>query len=100
MLENKELAFLSKTLGTINLEVPIESDIQELKLKEWNKEEVVELFKKLRFNRFMDRFGLRDIEQDEKQEEKKVSEQKKQIEPKVHQKKLIPSQNTIYSSNN
>jgi len=66
LIENKDLAILSKKLGTINLKVPIEKKIEELKLKEWNKEEVLELFKKLKFNRFMDRFGLRDISLEEK----------------------------------
>lgn len=58
MLENKELAFLSKTLGTINLEVPIEESIQELQVKQWNKPKVYETFKKLRFHRYIERFQL------------------------------------------
>jgi len=69
LVENKELAFLSKKLGTINLEVPIDKKVEDLKLKEWNKEEVVELFRKLKFNRFLDRFGLRELEQVGIQEE-------------------------------
>ena len=35
LLENKELAMLSRTLGTINLEVPIEENLEEFKIKEW-----------------------------------------------------------------
>lgn len=58
MLENKDLAFLSKTLGTINIEVPIEETIEDLKKKEWDKQKVYEDFKKLRFNRYIDRFNL------------------------------------------
>ena len=61
MLDNKELAFLSKTLGTINLEVPIEEKIEDLKVKEWNKEKVYEDFKKLRFNRYIERFKLNEL---------------------------------------
>lgn len=61
MLENKELAFLSKTLGTINLEVPIEETMEELKVKEWDKQKVYEDFKKLRFNRYIDRFALAEV---------------------------------------
>ena len=71
LVENKELAFLSKTLGTINLQVPVEEKIEDLKLKEWNKEEVVELFRKLKFNRFMDRFGLKELNIETKQNKKK-----------------------------
>ncbi len=58
--ENKELAMLSKTLGTINLETPIEKSIEDLKMKEWNKSEVYKLFKELKFNRYIDRFNLKD----------------------------------------
>lgn len=56
---NKDLAFLSKTLGTINLEVPIEDDLNDFKVEEWNKEKVLEIFKELNFNRYIDRFNLR-----------------------------------------
>lgn len=59
LLENKELAILSRTLGTINLEVPIEEELEEFKIKEWNKEEVFAKFKELNFNRFIDRFNLK-----------------------------------------
>lgn len=62
LLENKELAMLSRTLGTINLEVPIEEDLEEFKIKEWNKEEVFSKFKELNFNRFIDRFNLKSEE--------------------------------------
>ena len=62
LLENKELAMLSRTLGTINLEVPIEEDLEEFKIKQWNKEEVFAKFKELNFNRFIDRFNLKSEE--------------------------------------
>ena len=53
---------LSRTLGTINLEVPIEENLEEFKIKEWNKEEVFSKFKELNFNRFIDRFNLKSEE--------------------------------------
>lgn len=56
---NKELAFLSKTLGTINLEVPIQDTLEDFKIEEWDKPKVLELFKELNFNRYIDRFSLR-----------------------------------------
>ena len=62
LLEKKELAMLSRTLGTINLEVPIEENLEEFKIKEWNKEEVFSKFKELNFNRFIDRFNLKSEE--------------------------------------
>lgn len=58
--ENKELAMLSKTLGTINLETPIEKSIDDLKMKKWNKSEVYKIFKELKFNRYIDRFNLKE----------------------------------------
>ncbi len=58
LVENKELAELSKTLGTINIGVPIDEQIEDLKIKEWNKEEVFAKFKELNFNRYIERFGL------------------------------------------
>ncbi len=62
LIENKELAELSRFLGTINLEVPIEELIEEFKIKEWNKEEVFNKFKELNFNRFIERFNLKSEE--------------------------------------
>lgn len=58
ILDNKELAYLSKKLGEINRQVPLEEKIEDLKLKKWNKEEVYNLFKYLRFNRFIERFNM------------------------------------------
>lgn len=56
--ENKDLAYLSKTLGTIDTNAPIEKDLNVFQVEEWNKPEVLEIFKKLKFNRFIDRFAL------------------------------------------
>jgi len=56
--QNKEMAYLSKQLGTIDIEVPIEKNIEDFKLMEWDKEKVLEIFKELRFNRFIERFNL------------------------------------------
>ena len=59
---NKDLAILSKTLGTINLEVPIEDSLEDLKVEEWNKQEVLTIFKELKFNRYIERFNLQSEE--------------------------------------
>ena len=58
LIANKELAFLSKKLGTIDVDAPIEKDLEECKVEEWNKEKVYQLFKALRFKRFIERFQL------------------------------------------
>ena len=60
LVNDKEMAYLSRTLGTINREVPLDNKIEDLKIKEWNKEKVTEKFKELNFNRFMERFNLKE----------------------------------------
>ena len=65
IVENKELALLSRILGTINVESPIEQTIDDLEIKEWDKQQVLDIFKELRFNRFIDRFKLNEIESTE-----------------------------------
>ena len=68
--ENKQLAFLSKTLGTINLEVPIEDTLEKFKIEEWDKSKVLEIFKDLNFNRYIERFNLKQEERKENEEQK------------------------------
>ena len=58
--ENKDLAYLSRTLGTIDINAPIEKNLGAFQVEEWNKPEVLEIFKKLKFNRFIDRFALQE----------------------------------------
>ena len=58
LVENKELALLSRELGRINIDSPIEENLVEMKKEEWDKEKVLELFKKYRFNRYIERFSL------------------------------------------
>ena len=67
--QNKDLAFLSKTLGTINLEVPITDTLEDFKVEEWDKEKVYDLFKKLNFKRYIERFSLQPGESDNSEQE-------------------------------
>ena len=60
IINNKDLALLSKELGTIDTSVPVEVNLEELKVEEWNKQEVLKIFKELNFKRFIDRFSLED----------------------------------------
>ena len=69
IIENKDLAELSLFLGTINVEVPIDETIEDLKVQEWNKEDVLSLFKELNFNRFIDRFNLNEFHSKKESEE-------------------------------
>ena len=62
IVNNKEMAQLSKKLGKINTEVPIDVSLDEIKIEEWDKIKVLELFEELRFNRYIERFKLKEIE--------------------------------------
>ena len=70
IIDNKDLALLSRTLGTINVNVPIEKDIEDLKLKNWDNKEVLSIFEELRFNRYIERFHLRDLNNNEQSNDK------------------------------
>lgn len=58
IVENRDLAFLSKELGTIDLKVPLEMTMDQFAMQEWDKETVYQIFRELKFNRFIERFGL------------------------------------------
>ena len=83
IVNNKELAFMSKTLGTINLQVPILDTLENFKVEEWNKEKVLEIFKKLNFKRYIDRFSLlennKNTENQEKELFKSVNKKEEEI---------------------
>ena len=81
IIENKELAELSRTLGTINTKVPIKDDLTDLKVEEWDKEKVLELFKNLNFNRYIDRFNLRENTENENKQE--IKELYKSVEKSI-----------------
>ena len=77
IIENKDLAFLSKELGTININAPIEENLEEFKVEEWDKPKVLKLFKELNFNRYIERFNLAsedEIEPEEVAEKYEVQE--------------------------
>ena len=94
IVENKELALMSKTLGTINLNVPITDNLEDFKVEEWDKPKVLELFKELNFNRYIDRFSLRgsennSIKKEEKETYKKVNKSEKEIIELIKRQKEI-----------
>ena len=55
---NKDLAYLSRTLGKINTEVPLEDNLETLKVEEWDRAKVLEIFKNLNFKKYIERFNL------------------------------------------
>ena len=72
LVEGKDMAFLSRTLGTINVDSPIEKNLEDFKYREWNREEVLKVFQELRFNRYIEKFNL--LENSPKDEEKDLKE--------------------------
>lgn len=65
LIENKDLAFLSRDLGTIYKEVPLGFDINDLAVKEYNSTELYNLFVRLQFKNFIEKLGLKANESDE-----------------------------------
>ena len=55
---NKDLAILSRELGRIDVDAPIDRDLKNLEVKDWNRPEVLSVFKELRFNKYIARFDL------------------------------------------
>ncbi|MBQ6495666.1 MAG: DNA polymerase I [Firmicutes bacterium] len=53
--ENTQSAMMSKKLATINVNVPIETDIQDFRIGETDYDALVEIYKRLEFNRFLSR---------------------------------------------
>ena len=72
--ENKELAYLSRTLGEINTNVPIDDTLEELKTEEWDKQKVLEIFKELNFKRYIERFNLLEEVGGQKSENGKIED--------------------------
>ena len=74
IISNKEKAELSRTLGEIDTKVPLDISLENLKVEEWDKQKVLELFEKLSFQRYIDKFSLRTIESEKKpqQENEKI----------------------------
>lgn len=58
IIANKDLAYLSRELGTICLNVPLDFDLEDLKLQEFNNDELYNLFVKLQFKTFIEKLGL------------------------------------------
>ncbi len=89
--QNKDLAYLSRTLGEINTKVSIEDTLEELKLEEWDKPKVLELFKELNFKRYIDRFNLQNEagKGDNFSEENNIENQYKAVEKSIEEIKTI-----------
>ncbi|MBQ7839514.1 MAG: DNA polymerase I [Lachnospiraceae bacterium] len=70
LIANEELAYLSKTLATINVESPVELDWQDAKVKNLFTKEAYTIFQKLEFKNLLGKFDNAEMEQ--KDGEKKI----------------------------
>ena len=71
---NKDLAILSRELGRIDTDSPIDRELSIYKVQEWDKKKVLEIFKELRFNRYIERFNLENSETVEEKDIKNLFE--------------------------
>lgn len=58
IINGKASAILSRELGRIDVNAPIDKNLEDFKVEEWDKPKVLELFRELRFNRYIERFEL------------------------------------------
>jgi len=56
--ENKEIAELSRILGTVNIAVPMDKKLDDIELKDYNNEKLLEIFNRLKLNKFIERLNL------------------------------------------
>ncbi len=59
LIENKELAYLSKTLATIKIDSPVNTDLTDARVGNFYTDEAYVLFKKLEFKNLLSRFETR-----------------------------------------
>jgi len=77
--ENKDLAYLSRELGTIFREVPLEFELEDIAYKNYNNDELYNLFVKLQFKNYIDKLNLKTPEIEVKQKEVKFDDSKIEI---------------------
>lgn len=58
LITDKEMAYLSKTLATIDINVPIEINYNDCKLKNVNTTKLYRLFKNLEFSKFLNKYDF------------------------------------------
>ena len=95
LIKNKDLAELSKELGTIKINAPIKEDLEDIKIVEWDKTKVTDIFKKLNFNRFIERFSL-NKELEEKKSEIKINVIEKSIDDLVNEIQTLIEDKLIF----
>lgn len=70
LIKDKDTAFLSRKLGTIDKNVPIDISLSQLDFKEYNKEELFEVFSYLEFKNLISKLDLTKSKEKTETEEK------------------------------
>ena len=73
IVQNKDMAILSKKLGEIDINVPLDDDLEVLKVEEWDKLKVLEIFQNLNFKRYIERFDLESVDSAAVEAKKKIN---------------------------
>lgn len=60
LIQNREMAFLSKRLATIDRHIPLEINLENCIRKDYDRERVLELFRKLEFKTYIEKLGLQE----------------------------------------
>ena len=90
LIDYEEQARLSKELGTMVSEVPIDVDMEDLKVGNADKEALRELFKRLEFRTLLKRMeGVKEVEDVEEVKEIKEVEEVKEIEEEEFEKRYL-----------
>lgn len=92
LVENKEQAFLSQHLATINTDVPIEFNLEKCKWGEYDKDKLSNLFDELGFQSLLRRFSGKaaTTNETEEQKDRRTKEQgRTEVQKKDKQLKLL-----------
>ncbi len=82
--EGKEDAYLSKTLATIDVNVPIDLDFKAFEIKEYNSDALAQLFARLNFKSFMEKLNLKaDVKTETMPEYEKIQADSAQMIEKI-----------------
>ena len=91
---NKDLAILSRELGRIDVDAPINRELTDYEVKEWDKAKVLEIFKELRFNRYIERFDLENAGVTEEKDVKTLFDYEEISEDRL--KEVLSKVNELY----
>ncbi len=86
--EGKEDAYLSKTLATIDVNVPVDLDFKAFEIKEYNNDVLAKLFARLNFKSFMEKLNLKaDIKTETMPEYEKIKASSEEMIKKLKSSK-------------